>query len=101
MWLDLLVARSWLAEAARDDEQAIVVALHRALGATPSRLLGVALTDAVGDRRAINQPGTDTEYPNWQIPLADGSGTPVLLEDLFDSPWAATLATAVRGRPDS
>jgi len=101
MWLDLLVSRSWLAEAARDDEQAVVVALHRALAATPSRLLGVALTDAVGDRRAINQPGTDTEYPNWQIPLADGSGTPVLLEDLFDSPWAATLATAVRGRPDS
>ena len=24
----------------------------------------------------MNQPGTDTEYPNWQIPLADGSGAP-------------------------
>ena len=101
MWLDLLVARGWLADDARDDEQAVVVALHRALAATPSRLLGVALTDAVGDRRAINQPGTDTEYPNWQIPLADGSGTPVLLEDLIGSPWAATLATAVRADPDA
>jgi 4-alpha-glucanotransferase len=95
-WLDLLVARGWLAEDARDQEQAVVVALHRALAATPSRLLGVALTDAVGDRRAINQPGTDKEYPNWQVPLADGSGTPVLLEDLMSSSWAATLATAVR-----
>jgi 4-alpha-glucanotransferase len=55
----------------------------------------------VGDRRAINQPGTDTEYPNWQIPLADGTGTPVLLDDLVSSPWAATLATAVRGAPDA
>ena len=50
----------------------MTVALHRALAATPSRLLGVALTDAVGDRRAMNQPGTDDEYPNWQLPLADG-----------------------------
>jgi 4-alpha-glucanotransferase len=101
MWLDLLVARGWLPADARDDEQSVVLALHRALAATPSRLLGVALTDAVGDRRAINQPGTDTEYPNWQIPLADGTGAPVLLEDLFSSPWAATLATAVRAGPDS
>ena len=100
-WLDLLVARGWLAEDARDDEQAVVVGLHRALAATPSRLLGVSLTDAVGDRRAINQPGTDTEYPNWRVPLADGSGRPVLLEDLMSSPWAATLATAVRGDRDS
>jgi 4-alpha-glucanotransferase len=100
-WLDLLVARGWLAADARDDEQPVVVALHRALAATPSRLLGVSLTDAVGDRRAINQPGTDKEYPNWQVPLADGSGTPVLLEDLMASPWAATLATVVRNDPDS
>jgi 4-alpha-glucanotransferase len=100
-WLDLLVARGWLAEGLRDEEQAVVVALHRALAATPSRLVGVALTDAVGDRRAINQPGTDTEYPNWKVPLADGSGTPVLLEDVMSSPWAATLATAARGEHDS
>lgn len=101
MWLDLLVARGWLADTARGDEQAVVLGLHRALAATPSRLLGIALTDAVGDRRAINQPGTDTEYPNWRIPLADGTGTPVLLEDLVTSPWAATLATAVRGDPEA
>jgi 4-alpha-glucanotransferase len=98
-WLDLLVARGWLGAGSRDDEQAVVLALHKALAATPSKLLGVSLTDAVGDRRAINQPGTDTEYPNWQVPLADGSGSPVLLDDLMSSPWAATLATAVR-EPD-
>ena len=69
----------------------MVVALHRLLAATPSRLLGVALTDAVGDRRAINQPGTDTEYPNWQIPLADGTGTPVLLDDLIGSPLGGDI----------
>ena len=22
----------------------------------------------------MNQPGTDAEYPNWQVPLADGTG---------------------------
>ncbi|MGZ4592496.1 MAG: 4-alpha-glucanotransferase [Actinomycetes bacterium] len=96
-WLDLLVARGWLAADARDDVESVIVALHRALAATPSRLRGVALTDAVGDRRAINQPGTHDEYPNWRVPLADGSGRPVLLEELVGSTRAARLATAVRG----
>jgi len=59
-------------------------------------MLGVALTDAVGDRRTMNQPGTSTEYPNWRLPLADGSGHPVLLEDLVQMPRAARLAAAVR-----
>ncbi|MDQ1619528.1 MAG: 4-alpha-glucanotransferase [Actinomycetota bacterium] len=96
-WLDLLVARGWLRDDARDDEHAVIVALHRALAATPCRLLGVALTDVVGDRRAINQPGTNDEYPNWRVPLADGTGRPVLLEALVGDARAATLATAVRG----
>jgi 4-alpha-glucanotransferase len=96
-WLDLVISRGWLAPEARDDEQAVIVALHRALAATPCRLLGVALTDAVGDRRAINQPGTRDEYPNWRVPLADGTGRPVLLEQLARSTRAATLAAAVRG----
>ena len=76
----------------------MTLALHRALAATPSRLLGVALTDVVGDVRAMNQPGTSDEYPNWQLPLADGDGAPVLLDDLVGSPRAAELAAAVRGR---
>ncbi|HET9946368.1 MAG TPA: 4-alpha-glucanotransferase, partial [Actinomycetes bacterium] len=96
-WLDLLVESGWLAADARGDVEAVTVALHRALAATPSRLLGVALTDVVGDRRAMNQPGTDDEYPNWRLPLADGAGTPVLLEDLVTRPLARRLAEAVAG----
>ena len=96
-WLDLLVERGWLAADERTDEEAVTVALHRALAATPSRLLGVALTDVVGDRRAMNQPGTDDEYPNWRLPLADGTGTPVLLDDLVARPLARRLADAVVG----
>jgi 4-alpha-glucanotransferase len=96
-WLDLLVVRGWLADDERFDEEAVTVALHRALAATPSRLLGVALTDVVGDRRAMNQPGTDDEYPNWRVPLADGEHRPVLLEDLVSMPRARRLAAAVRG----
>ena len=45
---------------------------------TPARLLCVALTDAVGDRRTQNQPGTTDEYPNWRLPLADGETDAVL-----------------------
>ena len=97
-WLALLVERGWLAAGAEHDVPAVTLALHRALAATPSRLLGVALTDVVGDVRAMNQPGTSDEYPNWQLPLADGDGAPVLLDDLVGSPRAAELAAAVRGR---
>jgi 4-alpha-glucanotransferase len=100
-WIALLVERGWLAAGAERDVAAVTVALHRALAATPSRLLGVALTDVVGEVRAMNQPGTHAEYPNWQVPLADGSGAPVLLDDLVGSARAAELAAAVRGRPSA
>ena len=52
------------------------------MAAAPSRLLGVALVDAVGERRVQNQPGTDTEYPNWKVPLADAAERLVFIEDL-------------------
>jgi 4-alpha-glucanotransferase len=97
-WLALLVGRGWLAAGAEHDVPAVTVALHRALAATPSRLLGVALTDIAGEVRAMNQPGTSEEYPNWRVPLADGAGDPVLLDDLVGSPRAVELAAAVRGR---
>jgi 4-alpha-glucanotransferase len=79
-------------------ERQTVEALHRFLTWTPSRLVGVSLADAVGDRRAQNQPGTSTQYPNWKLPLADGEGSPVLLEDLRASSRAAALAAVVSAR---
>ncbi|MCV6972181.1 4-alpha-glucanotransferase [Mycobacterium bohemicum] len=95
---------AWLAELRRvgllgsddSDPESIVTALYRYLGRTPSRLLGVALTDAVGDRRTQNQPGTTDEYPNWRIPLSGPDGHAVLLEDVFTDRRVAALAEAVR-----
>ena len=78
-------------------ERETVEALHRLLTWTPSALLGVSLADAVGDRRAQNQPGTSNEYPNWRLSLADGAGVPVLLEDLRTRPRVASLASVVSG----
>ncbi|GAT74382.1 4-alpha-glucanotransferase [Microbacterium sp. HM58-2] len=71
----------WILAPDATDED-VVIALHRYLAASPSYLLGVALADAVGERRAQNQPGTYKEYPNWRVPLADIDGNPVLLDDL-------------------
>ncbi|MBI4939593.1 MAG: 4-alpha-glucanotransferase [Actinobacteria bacterium] len=82
----------------RSTERERVEALHRFITWTPARLLGVALADAVGDRRAMNQPGTSREYPNWRLPLADGVGQPVLLEDVMTSVRAASLARSVHER---
>ncbi len=93
-WLDELRQRGLLAEGA--GQQDVVQALHRYLALTPARLLCVALTDAVGDRRTQNQPGTTDEYPNWRVPLAGPDGVPLPLEAVFTSPRAAALAQTVR-----
>ncbi|MBW3068248.1 MULTISPECIES: 4-alpha-glucanotransferase [unclassified Actinomyces] len=77
-------------------ERETVEALYRYVVRTPSALVGVALVDGVGERRAQNQPGTDQEYPNWKMPLADGSGEVVLVEDLPSNVRLASLLTAVR-----
>ena len=59
---------------------AMLEGLHRWLAQTPSRIIGYALADLVGDRRAVNQPGTDDEYPNWLVPLAGPDGRALSLE---------------------
>jgi 4-alpha-glucanotransferase len=74
-----------------------VAALYAYLARTPSMLIGVSLPDAVGQRRPQNVPGTTDEYPNWRIPLADGEGRPVLLEDLASHPGVRAIADAVGG----
>lgn len=76
-------------------EREVVEALHVLLAASPSRLLGVSLVDAVGEKRVQNQPGTDDEYPNWQVPLADADRRVVLLDDLASSPRFRSLVEAV------
>lgn len=96
---------AWLAELRRvgllakhADVEQTVLALHQYLGRTPSRLLGLALTDAVGDQRTQNQPGTTDEYPNWRIPLSGPDGRPVLLEEVFSDHRAIALAETMRAQ---
>lgn len=76
-------------------ERELVEALHLMIRQSPAALLGVSLTDAVGERRAQNQPGTDREYPNWRVPLGDSAGNVVMLEDLFDNARLRSLAAAM------
>ena len=78
------------------DEEATVAAFHRVLNATPARLRCLALTDAVGDRRTQNQPGTKDEYPNWRVPLSGPDGEPMSLEQVFASERAGVLAEVMR-----
>jgi 4-alpha-glucanotransferase len=99
--------QAWLTELRRvgllpaDPEKAVdvddtVLALYQYLGRTPSKLLALSLSDAVGDRRTQNQPGTTDEYPNWRVPLCGPKGRQLLLEDVFRDRRAATLADAMR-----
>jgi 4-alpha-glucanotransferase len=98
---------AWLAELRRvgllgDDPSVnpsvddIVLALHRYLGRTPSKLLALSLADAVGDLRTQNQPGTTDEYPNWRVPLRGPNGRKLQLEDVFTDARAAALGEAMK-----
>ncbi|WP_223774682.1 4-alpha-glucanotransferase [Streptomyces sp. 135] len=84
-WLGLLCRLGMLPGGTGCEEDEIR-ALHRFLLATPARMIGVWLPDAVGDRRPQNLPGTWDQYPNWRLPVADATGRPVTLEDLAASP---------------
>ncbi len=98
---------SWLAELRRvgllggdADEEDVTLGLYRYLGRTRSRLLALALTDAVGEHRTQNQPGTTDEYPNWRVPLAGPDGRQMLLEKVFTDRRTAALADALRTATD-
>ena len=72
--------------------QEIVEAMHKMLLKSPSVLLQAALVDGVGETRTQNQPGTNNEYPNWRIPLADEHGRVVHTDEVFDLPRVKSLA---------
>lgn len=91
-WLDELRRVGLLNAETEPGTDEIVLALHRYLGRTPSKLLLLSLADAVSDLRTQNQPGTVDEYPNWRVPLSGPDGGRLALEDVFDDPHAAALA---------
>lgn len=99
--LNMLVEEGYLDKAALDDEAAneneIVDALYRGLKGSPCKLMAASIVDAVGEKRTQNQPGTNNEYPNWRIPLADGEGNVVPLEKLFDEPRLQEITAIMRG----
>ncbi|MCT1802191.1 4-alpha-glucanotransferase [Kocuria carniphila] len=88
-------AAGLLPEGADSSEEAKIEALYRYLGRAPSMLFNVSLVDAVGEKRVQNQPGTSDEYPNWRVPLADGNGMYVLLEELNRMDRVRSLVKAV------
>ncbi|MFD4632866.1 4-alpha-glucanotransferase [Streptomyces sp. NPDC058284] len=100
-WLGLL-SRLGMLPGGMGSEEDEIRAVHRFLLATPARMIGVWLPDAVGDRRPQNLPGTWDQYPNWRLPVADATGRPVTLEELAASPrlhglMAVFREVAVRG----
>ena len=95
-WLDVLRDRGLLEPGA--GIPATVEALHRLLMFSPARLIGVSLTDMVGDRRTQNQPGTEDEYPNWRVALTGDDGAVLSVDDVVASSRAAGLPRVVGGR---
>jgi 4-alpha-glucanotransferase len=98
-WRQALVSQGLLADGAPATPEEFTTALYGYLGRTRAVLIGVQLAEAVGERRPQNLPGTNTEYPNWRIPLAGADGEPVLAEDLPSHPGVRAVAAAVTGPP--
>ncbi|MFF7639233.1 4-alpha-glucanotransferase [Streptomyces canus] len=99
-WLELLARLGLLhgtgGGADPSAEEAQIQAVHRYLLNTPARMVGVWLPDAVGDRRPQNLPGTWDQYPNWRLPIADGEGRAMTLEDLAASARLHALVEVLR-----
>jgi 4-alpha-glucanotransferase len=70
----------------------LVRAVYRYLAKTPSRLVVVALDDALAEFEQVNLPGTFFEYPNWRRKNAFD------LERIASDGRIATLAAEVRER---
>lgn len=91
-WRDALAGQGLLPPGTAQGPEEFTRALYGYLARTPAALIGVSLADAVGDRRPQNLPGTTDQYPNWRVPLCDGEGRAVLLEDLGSRPGVRELA---------
>jgi len=87
-----------LIKAGESDDHRILLGLHRFLYQSAAKLKCVALTDAVGDKRIQNQPGTIDQYPNWRIPLSDGSGGRLSLEQIYDMTSVDQVTDILNGR---
>ena len=94
-WRTALAREGLLAADATATPGQFTTALYAYLARTPAALIGVGLAEAAGECRPQNLPGTAAEYPNWQIPLADGTGTPLLAEDLPAHPGIQAIAHAI------
>ncbi|WP_234788655.1 4-alpha-glucanotransferase [Mycolicibacterium iranicum] len=93
-WLALLRSEHFLDGDTEPDETAIIVAMHRFLAATASRLKLISPYDVIAEPRQPNLPGTVDEYPNWRLPL------PLTLEELRADPRVATITSVFRDRPN-
>ena len=91
-WVSRLIDYGVLDPARADDTLEVMVALHRYLKLTNSKVLVASLADAVGEKRAQNQPGTMDEYPNWRVPLADADGRNIPLEDVYQADLPRRIA---------
>ena len=93
-WRDALRAEHLLAASGEPSTPDLIVAMYGHLALSPALLVGVSLADAVGDRRTQNIPGTSDEYPNWRIPLCDGEGKAMLIEELAGCELVKAVVTA-------
>ena len=98
MWVERLISFGVLDEALAGDRVEVMLAMHRYLRLTNSKVLVASLADAAGEKRAQNQPGTMDEYPNWRVPLADSEGRHLMLEDLFTADLPRRLGEVMNGR---
>lgn len=76
-----------------------VLAIHQLMWLAPATAKAISLADIVTEQRSENVPGTDTEYPNWLVPLCDREGRAVSLQQVQESPMWAAMKRDVMDNP--
>jgi 4-alpha-glucanotransferase len=72
----------------------VIIKIHEALAAAPSRIITATLDDALAVEERPNMPATTTEWPNWSIAL------PEPIESLEKNTIATRIARIFsKGRP--
>jgi 4-alpha-glucanotransferase len=77
------------AEPPFDLPESLVIALHRFIARTPSRLVAASADDLCGALDQVNIPGTVNEHPNWRRKLG------VAIEDMAAHPLFAAVTAAL------
>ncbi|WP_435299750.1 4-alpha-glucanotransferase [Timonella sp. A28] len=82
-------------------ERELIEAIYASCAQSDAPSVSISLTDAVGERRAMSVSQADDQYPQYNLLVNDSSGSPITVENLFDSARARQLLSHIAALRES